>query len=199
MSFAVECRTRFSCGSFRADHPVELTVYLLSSSPLPLTLSRLCVLFFQEVSQLSGWVCVSSTVHVQYTLASTYTSSCRSITSIALLSHSSSLIHLRWKATLSHSQLASPQSETPLKWAVMTCSCQWFSLLSLIKLKTVVFNFFSFPHVYCVFRCTVWQLSWKVRGALSIWYGLEATLNHFPPCHRLSAGRRYAQQAPLSE
>ena len=45
----VECRTRFLCASFRADEPVELTVSLLSTAPLPLNLTKLCVLFFQEV------------------------------------------------------------------------------------------------------------------------------------------------------
>jgi hypothetical protein len=45
----VECRTRFLCASFRADEPVELTVSLLSTAPLPLNLTKMCVLFFQEV------------------------------------------------------------------------------------------------------------------------------------------------------
>lgn len=47
--FAVECKTVFKKGSFMADELVEVQVYLRSSAPMNLSMSRVVILFVKEV------------------------------------------------------------------------------------------------------------------------------------------------------
>lgn len=67
----IECKSAFTQPIFQADSPIELKVHLRSSAPLPLTLCKLMVLFYQE--EYNSWCVIDDSLTLEPSEIRTFT------------------------------------------------------------------------------------------------------------------------------